>query len=189
MTDGVRIGLTGTPGTGKTTIAGLLSDYSVISVRELAKQHNCLGELDPIDQSREIDVDSLNNRLRKHGFASHGDEYTGSVDKIIIEGHLSHLLPVSAIIVLRCDPAVLQERLHLRKWSAEKIRENVEWELMGGPWIELSENRNNNSAILEVDCTDKSPVDIVKQITDWLRRGSPPTSFAEIDWMDKLIDS
>ena len=40
--DGFRLALTGTPGTGKSTVAGLLSEvgFDVITVESLADQYN-----------------------------------------------------------------------------------------------------------------------------------------------------
>ena len=53
---------------------------------------------------------------------------------IAVDSHISHILPTkffSAVFVLRCAPAVLEKRLKSKKWSKEKIRENVEAEIIG----------------------------------------------------------
>jgi adenylate kinase len=189
MTDEAWIGLTGTPGTGKTTVAHLLNECSVYSVSELSKQHGCLGEIDSHDMSREIDIDSLNNSLEKQGINLQLKGSASSCETVIIEGHLSHLLPVSAIVILRCEPDILHERLNSRNWSSEKIRENTEWELMVGPWIELVNHKNNDLPIIEIDGSDNSPEEIVQIIEKWLKKGLPLTSFAEIDWMKKVVDN
>ena len=48
MRGGCRIALTGTPGTGKTTISDILrmEGFEVLSLEKLAEKLNCLGELD-----------------------------------------------------------------------------------------------------------------------------------------------
>ena len=48
MRGGCRIALTGTPGTGKTTISDILrmEGFEVLSLETLAENLNCLGELD-----------------------------------------------------------------------------------------------------------------------------------------------
>ena len=51
MRGGCRIALTGTPGTGKTTISDILRSegFKVLSLEKLAEKFNCLGELDYSD--------------------------------------------------------------------------------------------------------------------------------------------
>jgi len=48
MQGGVRIALSGTPGTGKTTIASLLDEqgYTIMTLESLADKYDCLGEVD-----------------------------------------------------------------------------------------------------------------------------------------------
>ena len=54
-----RLALSGTPGTGKTTVASLLerNGYNIISLESLAKEHNCLGKIDTLDNSRPVDIE------------------------------------------------------------------------------------------------------------------------------------
>ena len=56
MREGCRVALSGTPGTGKTTISSLLQSegFDVLSLEKIADKHNCLGELDATDDSKEI---------------------------------------------------------------------------------------------------------------------------------------
>ena len=62
-----RLALSGTPGTGKTTVASLFekNGYDIISLESLAKEHNCLGEIDRLDNSRPIDIEKLCRELKK----------------------------------------------------------------------------------------------------------------------------
>ena len=56
-----RIALTGTPGTGKSTVARLLSasGYSIISVEELAAAAGALDEIDKTDNAYCVDAQAL----------------------------------------------------------------------------------------------------------------------------------
>ena len=83
-----RLALSGTPGTGKTTVASLFerNGYNIISLESLAKKYNCLGEIDTLDNSRPIDLERLCRELEKS--CSENPENT-----IIIDGHQSHQLP------------------------------------------------------------------------------------------------
>ena len=89
-----RLALTGSPGTGKTTVAEKFGGTGLVvdSVVKLAEMHGCLGELDSEDNSRPVDLDSLCSKLSKEWFAM-------SDAPTVIEGHLSHHLPVDGIVL------------------------------------------------------------------------------------------
>ena len=91
----MRIALTGTPGTGKTTVAGLLP-YRVIDINVLVKEGLNLG-VDPQRGCLEADMDRLEQRLKEL------DD-----DRIaVLEGHFSHHFADWAI-VLRLEPSELK---------------------------------------------------------------------------------
>jgi adenylate kinase len=170
-----RLALSGTPGTGKTTIASLLNDqgYTIISLESLADEYDCLGEIDNLDNSKPIDMERLYNLLR---IAWSKD----SKNPIIIDGHLSHQLPCDATIILRCRPDVLQTRLENRDYSEEKIQANVEWELIGGPW----NDKETSNGWLELDTTESNQKEICNHILKWITDGfKPTTENTEIDWI------
>ena len=115
---GVRIAVTGTPGTGKTTFCSAANHHTK-TVEEIAAEHGCLGEVEE-DGAAPIDVEELTNNVT-----------WPEEDILLVDGHLSHLLPVDAIILIRCHPSVLRQRLSQRDYSESKIEENVECELIG----------------------------------------------------------
>ena len=94
-----RIALTGTPGTGKSTVARLLSasGYSIISIEELAAEAGALDEIDKTDNARPVDIELLLSYLNK-SWKSPPQE------PVIIEGPKSHHHPTHTIEVLRSEP-------------------------------------------------------------------------------------
>ncbi len=175
MRGGCRIALSGTPGTGKTTISKILKKegFNVFSLEELANEHNCLGELDISDNSKPIDLELLISKLE--------NEWDTVPDNIIIiDGHLSHLLPCNHTIILRCRPSILQARLEGRGYSKAKIQANVEWELIGGPW---NDNLKNNNW-LELDTSEMNQNTIKDIIVKWITDEFKPTVIdTDIDWI------
>ncbi|ASJ10772.1 kinase [Thermococcus sp. P6] len=154
----MRIAVSGTPGVGKTTVSKLLSErlgYEYVSVKDFALMKG-LGE--PSGEEIEIDVERLAREFRR--------EFSGK--DVVVDGHLSHLLPVDVVVVLRLHPKVVAERLSLRGYPREKLAENVEAELVDVILIEALEGRER---VLEVDTTGKTPEEVVDEILALLEKG------------------
>ena len=177
MTRALRVGLTGTPGTGKTSITRVLSELALTrSVSDLADERGFLGLPEPEGEIKEIDIDNLVSSLE--------EEWVTEPDGLtIIEGHLAHHLSCDAVVVLRCDPDILRTRLEKRGYSEKKINDNVEWELMGSMW---NEYEDTNVPWTEFDCSNSSASDIVKSIIEWLDSGMQSTqSSMVLDWVSR----
>ena len=168
MFPSTSIALTGSPGSGKSSIAELAksSGWEVISVEKLAEKHGLLGEFDKNDQAKEIDIEKLRKSLgRING-------------PLIIDGHLSHYLEVDAIVILRCKPSILRERLQQRGYPEWKIESNVEWEIIGSSWSDIE---NENVAEFE---TSSAELDKVwSDIQDLINEGHPSRK-PFVDWMN-----
>ena len=165
---GVRIAVTGTPGAGKTTFCSALNQQT-ITVEEIAVTHGCLGEVED-DGAAPIDVEKLVTTV-----------VWPEENPLLIDGHLSHLLPVDAIILIRCHPSVLRQRLSQRDYSELKIEENVECELIGTIAAEC----------LELPCLElDSEIGIEAMITNaerWITDGFKPRRPNEgIDWIGQI---
>jgi adenylate kinase len=173
--EGCRIALSGTPGTGKTTIGALLAkeNFKIITLETLAEKYECLGEVDVVDNSKPIDMKKLKRELEI--------SWTSATrDIIIIDGHLSHQLPCDEKIILRCRPDILQARLEKRDYTKEKVLGNVEWELIGGPW----NDKEDSEGWLELDTTELSKEDTFEYIRNWIIDDFKPTTRGtEIDWI------
>jgi adenylate kinase len=170
-----RLALTGTPGTGKTTVAKLLADagLAVESVEKLAERHGCIGDVDPLDGARPVDLVELSASLE--------EEWQTPSDTItVVDGHLSHNLPVNAVVVLRCSPNVLESRLNARGYTEAKISENCDWELLGGAW---NESRGDVPWI-EFDTSLDSAERVVAALGNWIADGFKTTGHKSvIDWV------
>ena len=171
-----RLALTGTPGSGKSTVSEILrgSDLEVLTVESIASENGAIGDIDPSDGARPIDIEELVEALR--------DCWEDPPEKMtIVDGHLSHLLPVGGVVVLRCDPDILRARLDSRGYSDSKVDSNVEWEFIGGAWNEYEPG----IPWTEFDTSDIDPESIVERIRSWISDGfkhdGPDTA---IDWIE-----
>ena len=178
MQEDLCIAISGTPGSGKTSLSKLFesNNIPVYSVKQLAEQYGCIGAEDQLDGAQEIDIHKLSDDWE--------NEESGLV---IIEGHLSHFLDLDAIVLLRCNPNEVEKRLEARGYSNQKVKSNYEWELIAGNWSELLEFEIE-LPIIELDSTSQSPEELFQLVNDWIAKGLPYTSVVEeskvaIDWI------
>jgi len=168
------IAITGAPAVGKTTVVEFFTDanFTIVSVKDLAKQYDCEGDFDEATQSIDIDIHRLAEQFE-----------ADSLGDTIVDGHLSHFLEVDAIVMLRCNPSTLQERLAKRGYSEQKITANVEWEMVAGTWSEIIEFELDQP-ILELDTTNCEPEETYGAITQWINDGySQDLEKPRIDWL------
>lgn len=114
----MKIALTGTPGTGKTTIAKEIAERRGLTHIDISKMALEVGAV--IAQEVEtlvVDQDIIGEKIR-------------DMDDIIIDSHFAHVFEIDLVFVLRCEPKILFERLKRRNYSREKLRENVLAEIL-----------------------------------------------------------
>ena len=162
------ISLTGTPGTGKTTVSEQLGEFEVIDLTRFVKDHG-LGE---DEEEFEVDIEAMVEKLK---------EEIEEEEDVVIEGHLSHHFPADYCVVLRCDPEELEDRLSERKYSDQKVEENVQSEMLD---VILSVAVQEQEDIIEIDTTGREADDVAEEVERRVENGE--TGYGEIDWTEKI---
>ncbi|UCF08947.1 MAG: adenylate kinase family protein [Thermoplasmata archaeon] len=148
----MKIALSGTPGVGKSTTAELLRDmgYSVIDVNLLAGQQGFIVDHDDVRDTDDVDLEAMDEYMMKQP----------QEEEVIYEGHLAHLLSVDMVVILRCNPLVLQQRLNKKGWPDSKVKENVQAEILDVIKVEAYERHER---IYEIDTTSCSPAEVAEE--------------------------
>src|SRR3989338_5728912 len=116
----MKIVVTGSPGTGKSTVSKLLGSIfglEVINDSAFAKSSGS-GACDHISKEFEVDMGKFSSRFGK---------YAKKMPGWIAEGHLFCEAKISPdiAIVLRTDTETLEKRLSTRNYTEEKIQDNI----------------------------------------------------------------
>ncbi|MEL4305209.1 adenylate kinase family protein [Methanococcoides sp. LMO-2] len=148
------IGLTGTPGTGKTSVCRILEahGYRVIHMNELIKSEHLYSEVDEERDTVVADMDRVFSRVCELV----GDDS----DVTILDSHMAHHI-ADTVIVLRTAPSELTQRLKARSYSKSKVQENVEAECLD---VVLVESVEWCQKVYEVDTTGRNAEDVVEDV-------------------------
>jgi adenylate kinase len=145
--------ITGTPCTGKTTLAKIIAKelkFKRINTNKIIKENNLLENKD------EVDVNKLSKVLEKM--------IKTSKQNLVIDSHMSHYLDpkyVDLCIITTCKLKTLKERLTKRRYSKAKIDNNMECEIMEVCKIEAEESNHKVTTI--------NP-SIKKEVKEFLRK-------------------
>jgi len=177
---GVIAALTGTPGVGKTTVARGLEKkgFDVLDLHEMVDREGLATGRDDERDTLEVDMDALKDSVLHWRKERDGD--TG-----VVEGHLSHLMPVDRIIVLRLNPAQLSVRLISRGWKPEKVKENCEAEAVD---VILIESVRSGCPVDELDGTNLSPEEVVRSVEMILEDAPGTHPPGGVDWSGEVMD-
>lgn len=159
-------GITGTPGTGKSMIGGELARRGHTVVHQAA---TVAPYVDGDDEERDVQVIDVDR------WAAEFKPVDG-----FVEGHMAHYLPCDRIVVLRCRPDELKNRLAQRKYRASKIAENAEAEALDVCLIETVEEFDAGQ-IFELDTTGRDAAWCADKIEEFFK-GERAADFGHIDW-------
>ena len=170
----VRVAITGTPGTGKSSSCAELIrlGYVVVDLAQFAAEKGLLRKGRKAGTPAIVDVE----RLRKVPFPEG--------DLVFVCSHLSHLLDADKVIVLRCSPKVLEKRLRARGWPDAKIRENVEAEAIDLFTVEAMQRCKK---VYEVDSTKLDSAEAARQIIEIVKGSVKGHKPGRIDWSEEIL--
>ncbi|MBI2650481.1 adenylate kinase family protein [Candidatus Woesearchaeota archaeon] len=172
--------VSGTPGTGKTTLSKKLAkelDYYYIDVNNIISRYKLVEGYDRKRKTKVVDIAKLNKKLikiilffKKYNFI--GDALLSrqtskktlnklNITKnqikkykgIIIDSHLSHYLPkkyIDLCIVTKCGIDELNKRLKKKRFYKDKIKENLQAEIFD---ICYNEALHQKHEVLVIDTT------------------------------------
>ncbi|AHF99505.1 adenylate kinase [Halostagnicola larsenii XH-48] len=185
----MRVAVTGTPGTGKTTATNALatrvaeedsaadsfsigdSTLEVVHLNDVLEDEALYTEVDEDRQSKVADMDALG-------------EWLEGTDDALIESHLAHHFDADRVAVLRCEPETLETRLTERGETAEKASENAESEALD---VILGEavDRHGLESVYEIDTTNRTP-EAVADALEAVVIGEREPSAGDVDFMGYL---
>ncbi|MGC8556502.1 MULTISPECIES: AAA family ATPase [Fervidicoccus] len=145
--------ITGTPGTGKTTILKnlekeLKENALMIDAGELAIKEDLIFAYDCLRKSLVIDIEALKEEINKI-------IELASEDLIVISSHypcIADKNKVERVIVLRTSPEKLYDRLKNRGWEKRKIEENIDSEELSVILLEAKSCYGNK--VIEINTDD-----------------------------------
>ena len=167
----MNIALTGTPGTGKTSLSRKL-DWNLVSINDY---YSDISNDKDDENNWLINLDKLNEFIIVENHSN-----------TIFEGHVAHFLKkIDIVVVLRCHPDKLKERLTSRDYSIEKIGENMEAEALNIITEEAIELYGKEK-VIELDTTNMPIERSVKKLKDIINGNIK--SNKRIDYSETIMD-
>ena len=178
-----RLVITGNPGAGKHTNARLIANKmgaEIIDINKVALENNAV--LSKTSHGADVDVKKLSKLL--------GMALKKKKGSFVIVGHLAPYVLKSAGIdmaaVLRRSPGKMESTLAERKYTREKINENVSAEILGVLLYDAIKVFGKRK-VGEFDTTNRTPEETAEQIVAALQKKSP-RRVGVVDWLAILSE-
>ena len=175
--------VTGTPGVGKTTVAGELAarlSAELLNVSEFVKKENLVAESDEERGTVVVDIKRLRVRVKTILRKAKND--------VIIEGHYAYdVVPRTVnpyVFVLRRDPDGLEAVLKNRGYDEMKVSENVAAEVLDVCLIGAM-RRFGKERLHEIDVTHMDVEMVLNEILTVLK-GEKAMKSGKVDWLGVL---
>jgi adenylate kinase len=160
--------ITGTPGTGKSTIAQMLQEegFTVVDVGKHVKENSLFESYDD-----ERDTYIVNDVLLTESIIKLIEKNDSDLP-LILDGHVVELPPsyLTHCIVLRCSIRLLRQRLVERDYMPSKVDENVQAEIMEVILSDMLElyGPENVSVVYTDSAVDESFRDVISKVKQYL---------------------
>ena len=170
----MRILITGTPGTGKTSVAkslNFLLGWEVFHINDLIEE--AVEERKKTEKT--VDLEKAEKILI--------EKLKGKEDAII-EGHLGcdMKLPVDLVVVLRSDPELLKQRYKERKYSKKKAEDNIMVEVLD--YCVINSEENYDVPVVQLNTTKRDSRACARIILDILSGRTLHSD--QVDWSEYL---
>jgi len=171
----MTIALTGTPGVGKTTVSKVLKrrGYKILDLNNFIEEEDLRGDKDIDRSSFEVDTERLREVYNSK-----------NLNPDVVEGHLAHHLSLSPTVVLRCSPSGLEKRMSKKGWDEDKIKENLEAEMLDLILIEALEKSED---VYEIDTTGKSPEEVASAVEEIMHGNFESYEPGSVDWSEGFL--
>ncbi|KAJ1657909.1 hypothetical protein IWQ61_002770 [Dispira simplex] len=158
--------ITGTPGTGKTTLSDLVAiqtEFEHIEVGKLVKERQLHDGIDHEFDSFILNDDKLLDEL----------EIALQPGGKIVDFHGCDLFPerwFDLVVVLQTDNTTLYDRLERRGYTTKKIQENVECEIMQVIVEEARESYAEHVVVILESTSVQQMEENAQRIAQWIQQ-------------------
>jgi adenylate kinase len=176
--------ITGTPCTGKTTLATKLAaqlNAQYINLTEFAQKEHLVARKD-----KQRDTDIINETKMRQKLQQTIDNATPA--EIVIDGHYAAAVApkaaITKIIVLRRNPIELRQLMQNKGFNQQKQDENLAAEILDVCLIEALQ-QHPKEKVCELDVTEKTVETTLNEVLMVLE-GKKECNVGNVDWLGML---